>query len=88
MNKISLDPDSLKDSDNNEVLLIARLINGINNEYPILRSGLKNYLFNALKEFTQQKEFLNNEENNFCYDNLIRVLYKLYPGEFQKELVK
>ena len=80
MIKIKLDPD-FKVSNENPVLLISRLINGINQTYPMLRSGLKEYLFNSLKKYSL-------DSDRYDYEILLSVLCKLYPGEFQKELMK
>jgi hypothetical protein len=87
MSKITLDSSEVESMkiDSNTILLIARLVHAIEKLYGLTMKG---FMFDILKVFSETYGKDKSIESQFCYEHLLITLTKLYPGEFQKELLK
>ena len=87
MSKIKIDPDVLPEImvNENTIILINRLINAIEKLYGF---DPKFSMISILKIFSEAYAKDKTFESQFCYEHLLYALNKLYPEEFQKELLK
>jgi len=65
--------------------MLSDIANYFESKYPYFA---KEIMLDLLKQFSNNFTNAWSVQAEFNYNHLITVLYKLYPGEFQKELIK
>lgn len=85
MNKITLENPGHENLNEDTINLIIDLVKTLEKNIII---DPKSFLFDILHEFSTRCKDNFNHYNKFNYYHLLTALNKLYPGEFQKELLK